>query len=208
VAEFIFSGDPPRTRRTGHTVETVTHGGGLRLGITDDVRAFLLTDGHGSTKVVTLFLAVPRRTLPEPSNRVAISAGDGAALRRQDQDGWLIDLGVGHACMSFYVRTADTDLVAQLRAVEGSTWRDALHRAGAAIVDRSPHRVVTTPLGRVEVYSEIPPPGGASPEGPHTHLLPAELELGRELPIGVMLPPDLAVAAAFHPPPGWSLPDA
>ena len=45
----------------------------------------------------------------------------------------------------------------------------------------------------------IPADAGASPEGPHTHLLPALLRTGRELPAGVDLPPGFAPAAAFHP---------
>ncbi len=65
---------------------------------------------------------------------------------------------------------------------------------------------MTTPLGRIEVYAAIPTDGGASPEGPHTHLLPSLLRTGRELAAGVELPPDLAPAAAFHPPPGWTPP--
>ena len=84
-------------------------------------------------------------------------------------------------------------------------------RIGVAVSDptgtiASPHRVVTTPLGRVEVWAPIPPDSGVSPEGPHTHLLPVLLATGRELPNGVELPPELAPAAAFHPPPGWPLP--
>lgn len=169
VAEFTFGGDPPQTRRAGRTVETVTPRGGLRLVITDEARAFILTDAPESTKVITVFLVVPRRSLPQPATRVAITAGDDGALRAEDRDGWLIDLGVGHACVNFCIRSGDPDLVARLRAVEGSTWRDALDWAGAVIVERSPHRVVITPLGRAEVYSSIPPPGGASPDGPHTH---------------------------------------
>jgi hypothetical protein len=113
--------------------------------------------------VITLFLVVPRWSLPPPATRVAITAGDDVALRTEDRDGWLIDLGVGHACVNFCIRTRDLTLVARLQAVEGSTWRDALDRAGAAMVERSPHRVVTTPLGRAEVYSPIPPPGGRVP---------------------------------------------
>jgi hypothetical protein len=203
VADFIFAGDPPRTRRTGRTVETIIPQGGLRLTITDETRAFAMTGTPPSRAVVTLFLAVPRRSLPQPTTRLTITAGDEGALRSQDRGGWLIDLGVGHACMRFCLRTSESDLFARLQAVEGSTWRDALDRVGAAIVERSPARVVTTPLGRAEVYSPIPPPGGASPAGPHTHLLPAELELGRELPPGVTLPADFAVAASFYPSPGW-----
>jgi hypothetical protein len=139
---------------------------------------------------------------------VAIAEGDPAALRPEDRDDLLVDLGVGHAAAAFCVRTGDAELGKRLRAVEGATWRVALDHVGHAIVAASPHRVVTTPLGRIEVYAPIPRQWGASPEGPHTHLLPDLLATGRELPDGVDLPPGLAPAAAFHPPPGWAPPAA
>jgi hypothetical protein len=206
VAEFSFDGDEPQTRRAGRTVETVTPRGGLRLRITDDTTAFAVTEAAEPVPVLTLILAVPRRSLAEPTTRLAITKGDDGALRAGEAGGWIIDLGVGHSCARFCIRTEDARLVALLRALEGSTWREALARAGRAILDESPDRVVMTPLGRAEVYSPIPPPGGASPAGPHTHLLPSELELGHELPAGLTLPPGFAVAAMFHPPPGWLLP--
>ena len=53
----------------------------------------------------------------------------------------------------------------------------------------------------LEIDIEIPPPGGASPEGPHTHLLPAHLALGRDAPPGVELPEGYAVGAIFYPNP-------
>ena len=56
------------------------------------------------------------------------------------------------------------------------TWREALDVVGHRLVAASPHRVVTGPLGRIEVYNPIPAGWGASPEGCHTHLIPALLE--------------------------------
>jgi hypothetical protein len=49
-----------------------------------------------------------------------------------------------------------------------------------AIVHKSPNRIAITAMGRTEVYSAIPPPGGKSPEGPHTHLLPSLIKTGRK----------------------------
>jgi hypothetical protein len=39
--------------------------------------------------------------------------------------------------------------------------------------------VFVSRLGRIEVYQSIPAPDGASPEGPHTHVLPKLLQLRR-----------------------------
>ena len=36
----------------------------------------------------------------------------------------------------------------------------------------NPHRVFSSRVARVEVFQALPPPGGKSPDGPHTHVLP------------------------------------
>jgi hypothetical protein len=122
---------------------------------------------------------------------------DPAPLRPDDEKAVLVDLAVGHSAATFCVRTADPDVIAALRAVEGQTWREVLDRAGHLLVATSPHRVVIGPLGRIEVYNAIPPARDVSPDGCHTHLLPHLLETGRETAEGVELPPQLAAAAYF-----------
>jgi hypothetical protein len=154
----------------------------------------------------TVYLAVPRRTLPARSAGVTVAESDVGALRAEDRRDLFADLAVGHSLAAFCVRTGDADLGKQLRAIEGAPWPEALTAVGPALVTVSPHRVVTTALGRIEVYAPIPTAGGVSPEGPHTHLLPPLLRTGRELPADVALPPDFAAAAVFHPPPGWGPP--
>jgi hypothetical protein len=197
LAEFaVVDADPAAVavQRSGRAVEAVTAGGGLHFTITDETQA-LAHDG-------TVYLAVPRRTLRPPAAGVTITDTDPGGLRPEDRSDLIADLAIGHACAAFCVRTGDADLAKRLRAVEGAAWRDALASVGHALAVASPHRIVTTPLGRIEVYAAIPADGGGSPEGPHTHLLPPLLRTGRELPAHVDLPPDLAPAAAFHPPLG------
>jgi uncharacterized protein DUF6925 len=195
LAEFAVAGEErPEVRRSGpgrRTVEALTAGGGIRLTITDDTVAY----GAGPDGAITL--AVPRSTLPAPSMRVVAAPADQGALRPEDEKAVLVDLGVGHAVAAFCVRTANPDVIAALRAVEGRSWREVLDRAGHLLVAASPHRVVTGPLGRIEVYNPIPMERDASPEGCHTHLLPHLLETGRETAEGDELPPQLAAAAYY-----------
>jgi hypothetical protein len=66
-------------------------------------------------------------------------------------------------------------------------------------LEHSPTRVVETALGRIEVATPIPPPGGKSPDGPHTHLLPGHLALMRATPAGVDLPEAYSLCATFYP---------
>lgn len=196
IAEFAVAGGDPgavTVRRSGRTVEALTAGGGLRLTVTGETVAFAAGG--------TVYLAVPRRTLPEPAAGLTVAETDPDALRPEDGHDLFADLAVGHAAAAFCVRTgSDDDLAKQLRVLEGRTWPEVLERLGHTLVAASPHRVVTTPLGRIEVFAPIPAEGGASPDGPHTHLLPARLRTGRELPAGVGLPADLAPAAALHLP--------
>ena len=198
LAEFTVAGAEPDVRRCGparRTIEAVTSGGAIRLTITDETTAY----DAGPDGAVTL--AVPRSALPPPSLQVTAAPADPAALRAEDHDGVLVDLAVGHSVAAFCVRTADPALIAALRVVEGAGWREALDRVGHLLVAASPHRVVTCPLGRIEVYNPIPHEPDTSPAGCHTHLLPGLLETGREMIGGGRLPAQLAAAVTFtgHP---------
>jgi hypothetical protein len=194
LAEFVVvAGEGVDIRRRGRTVEARTAGGGIRLTISDQTLAY--GDGSG-----TVTLAVPRATLPAPSLQVTVAPADPGALRPEDAPAVLVDLAVGHSAAAFCVRTPDPALIARLRAVEGLTWQEALDEVGHLVVATSPHRVVTAPLGRIEVYNPIPAQWAASPEGCHTHLLPALLATGREVAGGEELPPQLAAAGNWTKP--------
>lgn len=200
LAEFAVVGEEAvEARRSGpggRTVEAVTAGGGIRLTITDDTVAFNAGPDRGIT------LAVPRSVLPGPSLTVTADSADLGALRPEHRKAVLVDLAVGHSAAAFCVRTADPDLIAALRAVAGCGWQEALDRVGHLLVAASPHRVVTGPLGRIEVYNPIPQEWHVSPDGCHTHLLPRLLETGRETADGDELPHEL-VAAANCTNAGW-----
>lgn len=200
LAEFAaVEGEAVEVRRSGprrRTVEAVTAGGGIRLTVTDDTVAYRSGPDRGVT------LAVPRTVVSAPRLTVTAEPADPGALRPEDEKAVLVDLAVGHSGTAFCVRTADPDLVAALRVIEGCSWREALDRVGHLLVAASPHRVVTGPLGRIEVYNPIPQQWHVSPQGCHTHLLPRLLETGRETAGGDELPHEL-VAAAHCTNPGW-----
>jgi hypothetical protein len=88
-----------------------------------------------------------------------------------------------------------------LVSVCGVPINEALPRIGLTLVSRSPARVVESALGRIEVSTAIPAPGGTSPAGPHTHLLPDHFATGRALPAGMDLPRAYLPGALFYPAP-------
>lgn len=209
LAELDWGGEGPAVERDGRTLVAASAQARLRLVMADRVAAFVAASGEPGARVVhAVVLAVPRTSLAPATPGVTIVGRDAAAIRATDGDGTLVDLGLGRAEASFGVRVddADPELLDHLWGVAGLSWAEASGRVGPAVVAASPTRVVRTAVARAEVLSPIPPPDGASPEGPHTHLLPALLELGRELPVGLCLARRWAPAAAFYPGPGWQLP--
>jgi hypothetical protein len=193
---------PSRTIvRKGRAVTSLDDEAGLRLVVSDEMVAFALV-GNDAVPVIALFLGVPHRNLERPMRGVRL-ATDHGALRPADRAATIADLGLGRRVASFAVRTSDPEIVTALRAVEGRGWRGALDEVGDLLIARSPQRVVSSPAGRVEVFTPIPAPDGMSPGGSHTHLRPGTIELGRDLPSPIALPPGFAAVATFHPVAGW-----
>ena len=197
IAEMASRGDRFDLRRAGRTIEARTAGGGLRFALTDEVRAF--TDPHGGPRAPVL-LAVPRTSLPAPLTTVTVLGPDRDALDPTARGQILVDLGLGRSTASFAVRTGDPGVLDLLHGVAGRPWQDVLAIAGDQLVAASPTRVVRTAIARAEVHTRVPTPDERSPDGPHTHLLPRLLHLGRELPTGLDLPAGYAPAASYHPP--------
>jgi len=125
---------------------------------------------------------------------------DSQAIKTGDQDAYLFDMGLGQEQIDFCIRTSDPELLALLRAREGKS----LFRAGSpmpAILQKHPHRVVISKLGRVEVFQKIggPDTGGVSPDGPHTHVLPKLLKTGRTHSANTPVPEGYLPCASLHP---------
>jgi hypothetical protein len=110
------------------------------------------------------------------------------AIRSEDRDSILFDLGLGAPQVDVCVRASKPELLSALRAGEGRSIFEMHNPATAAIFEASPHRVFVTRIGRAEVYQAIPPADGKSPDGPHTHLLPKLLRSGRTHAATVPMP--------------------
>ena len=136
------------------------------------------------------------------NQRVALTeiGPDHEALREEDRNSVLFDLGLGALQADFCVRIGDRSLAAGLREHAGRAVFDPGNPAMAMILAANPHRVFISRLGRIEVYQPIPPPSGKSPEGPHTHVLPRLLKSGRAHPATEPVPEGLVPCAHLYPP--------
>jgi predicted Fe-S protein YdhL (DUF1289 family) len=201
TAEFICHHDEPcDVSVSGETITAISDRGALQLTIGEHVRALRLRADHTRRGNRAIFLVVlkSRATLPVATTLTPLGRDEGAIRPACRNDAWF-DLGLGRADLRFCVRASGTELRDKLNQASGLPLSDVLQAAGAMIVKHSPARVVESPLGRVEIGTPIPPPGGQSPDGPHTHLLPGHLASGRGTQPGIDLPPVYALGATFYP---------
>ncbi len=199
LAEWVPDDATAVRQPSPNVVEATNRAGALRLIVDALTRPYLARRADGTVGMLLLF--TPRRRVRAVVTHLGpdVDAIEPSARRQR-----LVDLGLGVGSLMFAVRSADERLLDVLGGHAGGRWTDLLDRHGPDLVAASPTRVVASGAGRIEVDTPIPPPGGRSPDGSHTHLLPAELQLGRELPVGLTVPAGLAVGATFHPHPGWA----
>jgi hypothetical protein len=193
VADFAFDGDPTTVLRQGDEIEVTTPRGAMRL-------SFAGSTGFATGETV-IVASSPGQAVVPPRG-LALAGPDHHAVNPGHRSAMLVDLGLGRRAVRFCFRTEDPDLLDAARALTRCPLSEVLAELGPLLAERSPHRVVITPLGRCEVFTPIPPPGSRSPDGPHTHLLPDALATGRDLPAGIALPDGLVPGVTFHPGPG------
>ncbi|MEM8876652.1 MAG: DUF1289 domain-containing protein, partial [Pseudomonadota bacterium] len=173
----------------------------LRFQIDDDVRALTFEPKDTPIGQSRIVLAVKRERGRPPVANVISDLGDDRAALTGGERGHLFDLGLGRKEARFCVRVAEGAARDALDRTQGEPLLQSLGRIGADLITESPTRVIETALGRMEVEGPIPPPGGQSPDGPHTHLLPDHLATGRAMPAGMDLPRAYLPGAIFYPRP-------
>lgn len=196
--ETVIDDDDPLTRATAR--------GGIRFDASVLNRArpvayeTLSPRPHRWSQAVALCL--PEREAASSRRTVLAELGpDAGAIRPQDRDAVLFDMGLGLSQCDFCIRTADTALLSVLRANLGRSLFEHDNPSMPAILRTHPHRVALTALGRTEVYQKIggPDTGGVSPPGPHTHVLPKLLKSGRTHSANTPVPDGYVPLAHLHP---------
>lgn len=123
---------------------------------------------------------------------------DAGAARASDREAVLFDLGISARNCDACVRTSDPATLRMLRAALGRPL------AGSQLLQQlpgvSPTRVFLSRLGRIEVETPIPGPTGRTPDGPHSHLLPALLRSGRTHAADIFVPDGMVPCLEIFPP--------
>lgn len=194
IAEFIRTPGEPVRLEDAEGFTAVTARGAIRIDPTPALRpiAYELTSRDPETWQHGVALCLPEAACAMSGRKVLTELGpDKEALRPGDQGAILFDMGLGVLQADICVRTADPATIARLRTGAGRSLFEPGNPLAGEIPGLSPHRVFRCRFGRIEVYQPIPLPGGQSPDGPHTHVLPKLLASG------------LSHAANLPIPEGW-----
>ncbi|MEO0372742.1 MAG: hypothetical protein AAF231_14895 [Pseudomonadota bacterium] len=203
IAEFHHvRSDPPAPAVA--SLEQGTTRGAIRIDTLKGVRpvAYEGVSAKSHRWMQAVVLCLPEDEARMNGRDVLTELGaDQGAIRDEDQNGVLFDMGLGQPQLDFCIRTTDADLLEVLRAQEGRSLLEPGNPAMGAILKAHPHRVALTRLGRVEVYQMIggPDTGGKSPEGPHTHVLPQFLRVKRTHAASTPVPKGWSPCCSFHP---------
>jgi len=202
IAEFVRDPDEPaRIERSDTSLAVVTGRGGIRINPHPQTRPYASETpvGRGWNHRVSLCLPTALSTM---GRRAALTelGPDTQAVRDEDRSAILFDLGLGCVQVDASIRTHDPQLIARLRDAAGRSLFEPGNEVMMAILAANPHRVFDSRLGRVEVFQPIPLPGGKSPDGPHTHVLPKLLAHGRTHAATEPVPDDFVPCAHCYPP--------
>lgn len=199
LAEFHREPDEPASIKE---FEVATVRGAIRLKPLDECRpvAYKPRSAKQADRDFGTALCLPEAAAQMQRRELLTELGpDASAINESDRKAILFDLGLGSPYGIFCVRIPyeDERQIARLRSGLGKSF------LGSALFDEvvrmSPHRVFMSRLGRIEVYQRIGEHGGATPHGPHTHLLPKLVSRRRTHSANALLPEGLVPRATFHP---------
>jgi len=185
IGEFQYDADEPGLVVDLEQLAVSSLRGALRIGPLHDAQCLAIVEESGRVAEIAFCSRRPasgRRTVHEV-------------------DETTFDLGVGapHIDVLVRLRPGDAATRAALRHGAGRPLLEAGNPAGAAVARASPTRVFVSALARLEVHQPIPPPGGRSPDGPHSHLLPHLLREGLARPPASPLPAGLYCGLSLYP---------
>lgn len=179
IAEFHRDTDEPLTLHDSEQLTIATARGALRIELQDGVvpLAYEALSGPSERWMHGMEFCLPESRAESHCRSTLTELGpDHGAIRDEDRDSILFDMGLAARNVDFCIRTKDADLLALLRQCAGRPLLDPANPAMGGIIEAGPHRVAISRLGRAEVYQTIGK--DETPEGPHTHVLPKLLKSG------------------------------
>ena len=200
IAEFMRDADEPSVAPEGSRLGWATARGAITLTPGPDLVPVAYETGFAAGWSQAVALCLPTAASAMGRRTVVTELGpDENAARPEDRAALLFDLGLGLAAVDACVRSEDPAAINCLRAGAGRPLLAHGNPIGPTLVAMSPHRVFCARIGRIEVFSPIPGAGEASPEGPHTHVLPMLLRSRRTHAATAPIPAGLVPCAALHP---------
>ena len=201
IAEFARdAGEPVALSHDERSASAVTQRGGIRIEPRPDLRLAASETATRESWNHRVSLCLPAVACAMHQRTVLTDLGpDSGAIREDERDAILFDLGLDALQVDVCVRASDPTLAASLRACTGRPVFAGDNPAMALILAASPHRVFLSRVGRIEVFQPIPPPQGRSPEGPHTHVLPKLLRHKRTHAATEPVPGGYVPCAHFYP---------
>lgn len=200
IAEFMRDPDEATSPLPDGRMGLSTERGAIALAPSPDLRPVAYETAVMSGWNHAVALCLPEARCAMNRRGVVTELGpDRDAARERDRDAILFDLGLSLLAVDACVRTSDPEAIACLRSGVGLPLFDPSSPIGRQLVALSPHRVFLARIGRIEVYAPIPGPGGTSPEGPHSHVLPKLLRGGRTHAATTPIPTGWVPCAGIHP---------
>ncbi|MCL2385055.1 MAG: hypothetical protein FWC84_04420, partial [Alphaproteobacteria bacterium] len=176
--------------------------GAISFELSDRIHALSLGALNGPQNRNIILLVVPRRVRAPAALGLARIGSDSDAIQSEHRYEILYDFGLGSAVANFSIRTANQELIADLNRCAGQSYEAFLSEVGEAILRTSPARVIRNAIGRIEVFTPIPEPGGRTPSGPHTHFLPDQLKRSDDMPANIPIPDFYVPCFIYYPPSG------
>lgn len=201
IAEFTReSGEEIDLSVSSVRIHAVTDRGGIRIVSYPDLRLIASETPMTESWSHRVALCLPQSDCAMNERTVLTELGpDRESLLNRDRSAILFDLGLGALQIDACIRVGDADVVAALRRRSGRSVFAPDSDAMRIILVANPHRVFISRIGRAEVFQPIPPPGGRSPDGPHTHVLPKLLAHRRTHAATEPLPEGWVPCAHLYP---------
>jgi len=201
LAEFTHTEADSAEIQLGKTLRIATDKGALALELVPALKliAYEVPIGRNDAWNHGIALCLPVEEAKMHQRSVLCELGsDDKSIFLENRADVLIDMGLSSPQTDFCVRTANTDVLAALRSHLGRGLFDHDNPLLHDMPRLSPHRVIFSALGRLEVYQNIPGPDEHSPLGPHTHVLPDLAKLRRAHNANIPIPSDWTLCASIH----------